>query len=87
MTQKNRGYLEEEYHLQVAEMWECGWQKLKKTELLVQQYVNETFKCLKPSYTKKKVTPTEDDIVASIDDNTLIGLVECDIHVPVEHKE
>lgn len=41
---------------------------------------------MKPSYTKK-VTHIEDEIIASIDDNTLFGLVECDIHAPNEHKE
>ncbi|BFZ06709.1 hypothetical protein BsWGS_09748 [Bradybaena similaris] len=85
-TQKNRTYLEEECNVTVVEMWECEWQKLKKTDLTVRHYVSETFKRVKPSYTKK-VTPTEVDIIAAVKDGSLFGLVECDIHVPDEHKK
>lgn len=46
-------YLEEECHIQVVEMWECKWQKLKKIEPAFWQYVSETFKRLKPSYRKR----------------------------------
>lgn len=50
------------------------------------QYVSETFKHLKPLYTKN-VRSTEDDIIASVDDETLFGYVEWDIHESNKHKE
>lgn len=56
-TLKRRTYLEEECHVRVVEMWECELQKLKKTEPLVQQNIDETFKHIKASYTKQKSQP------------------------------
>lgn len=51
-TQKNQVYLEEECNVHVVEIWECAWQKFKKTDPDVRHYVSENFKRQKP--VKKK---------------------------------
>lgn len=73
-TQKHRTYLEDECHVQMLEMLECEWQKPKKTEPLVRQYLAETFKPLKPAYTKN-VTPNEAEIIAAVNNKILFGFV------------
>ncbi|BFZ03070.1 hypothetical protein BsWGS_06109 [Bradybaena similaris] len=84
-TQKNRAYLEEECNVTVVEMWECKWQIVKK-EPVVKSYLAKTFARQLPSYTKK-IKPTEAQILEAVMDDSLFGLVECDIHVPDKHKE
>lgn len=54
---------------------------------VVRQSVSETLQRMKLSYTKIKVSPTDNDIIPSIDDKTLLGLDECDIHVPDEKEK
>lgn len=60
--------------------------KIKKTELIIRQYLDETFKRLTAS-NNKKVWSTEAHIIAAVKDETLFCLVECDINVPEDTKK
>ncbi|BFZ20032.1 hypothetical protein BsWGS_23071 [Bradybaena similaris] len=85
-TTKIREYLTgPEVNIRVIEIWECEWQALKKANPNIQQYLDATFVRQAPSYATSK-TITEQMIIEAIKDNSLFGLVECDIEVPDSEK-
>lgn len=39
-TQKNRGYFEDECHVQVVKMWECNWHQERTSQTVARQFGN-----------------------------------------------
>ena len=72
-TKKNTAYLRR--HVKVVEMWECDWKELRK-EPDVKSF-------LAPAR-RQKWNMTQNEILAAVIDGTLFGMIECDIHVPLE---
>ena len=62
----------------VVEMWECEWQKLKKTDQSVKDFIRQR------TNLRAKKEFTEAELVEAIKKDKLFGTVECDIQVP-EH--
>ena len=62
----------------LVEMWECDWRRLKKTSSHVQQFRNTKFRRPLDHYK----TLTEAQILRAIRNESLFGVVECDIRVP-----
>ena len=69
-------YIKDEGY-QLEEMWECQCHRLKRTPA-VQQFLSTTFQ--RPLNHHK--TLTRDQILRAICDESLFGVVECDIRVP-----
>lgn len=85
ITQKNHTYLEDACNVQEVDMWEFQWQRAKKGPA-IHKFLNKIFERVKTSY-RKKVRSIEAQIVKYVEDETLFGLVECDIHVPDDLRE
>ena len=64
------------YHL--VEIYECQWCQIKKINSQVQQFLNSKYNC--PLDHHK--TLTQDQILSAIRNESLFGVVECDIRVP-----
>ena len=64
-------------HVETDEMWECDWKKLR---------VEPDVKIFLDIPRHRKWMMTEQQIIAAVIDDTLFGMVECDIHVP-EHLQ
>ena len=64
------------YHL--VEIYECQWRRIKKTNSQVQQFLNSKFN--RPLDHHK--TLTRDQILSAIRNESLFGVVECDVRVP-----
>ena len=74
-TRHNTAYLRR--HVETVEMWECDWKELRD---------EPDVKIFLDIPRHRKMTMTEQHILASVLDGTLFGMVECDIHVP-EHLQ
>jgi G:T-mismatch repair DNA endonuclease (very short patch repair protein) len=85
-TREIRQYLTEEVKVSVVVMWECQWRGLKKTDPEINIFLAQALARAQPSY-EKYPRPSEQQILDSIKDETLFGLVECDISVPERLKE
>ena len=59
-------------------MWECQWCRIKKTNPQVQQFLNSKFNRLLDHHK----TLTQDQILSAIRNESLFGVVECDVRVP-----
>ena len=70
-----RDYIQQKGY-QIAEMWECEWWSLYKTDASVKSHLRENFPYKRPS--------TEEQLLRGIIDGQLFGYVQCDIEVP-EH--
>ncbi|XP_025085055.1 uncharacterized protein LOC112558684 isoform X2 [Pomacea canaliculata] len=82
-TREITAYLQNVVGVAVQEMWECEWERKKKTN----PQISTVIRCKKlPSYSSKRY-PTENDILAAVKDGTLFGLVQCDLHVPEALRE
>ena len=68
--------VEQGYHLR--EIWECRWRRLKRTNSTVQQFLSTKFQ--RPLDHQKNLT--KEKIIRAICDESLFGVVECDIRVP-----
>ena len=68
--------VEQGYHLR--EIWECRWRRLKITNSAVQQFLSTKFQ--RPLDHQKNLT--KEKIIRAISDESLFGVVECDIRVP-----
>ena len=76
-TKANSKYIRDQgYNL--VEMWECEWCRLKKTSSQVQQFIDSKFR--RPQDHHK--TLTEVEILSAIRNESLFGVVGCDIRVP-----
>ena len=76
-TKETSKYIKDQgYHL--VEIYECQWRRLKKTNSHVQQFLNSKFN--RPLDHHK--TLTQDQILSAIRNESLFGVVECDIRVP-----
>ena len=64
------------YHL--VQIYECQWRRIQKTNSQVQQFLNSKFN--RPLDHHK--TLTQDQILSSIRNESLFGVVECDVQVP-----
>ena len=76
-TTANSKYIRDQgYNL--VEMWECQWRRMKKTYSAVQYFMNRKFH--RPL--DHLQTLDENQIIKAIRDESLFGVVECDITVP-----
>jgi hypothetical protein len=81
-TEANSEYIRGEgYNL--IEMWECEWRRLKKTNYLLRRFLDSEFK--RPLDHCWHLT--ERQILQAVVDETLFGVIECDIRVPDSLKE
>ena len=72
-TRCNTAYLR--CHVKVVEMWECEWKEIRK-EPDVKSF-------LAPAR-RQQWNVTQNEILAAVIDDTLFGMIQCDIHVPPE---
>ncbi|CAH3160600.1 unnamed protein product [Porites lobata] len=76
-TTANSKYIRDQgYNL--VEMWECQWRRMKKTNSAVQYFMNRKFH--RPL--DHLQTLDQNQIIKAIRDESLFGVVECDITVP-----
>ena len=75
-TRCNTAYLRR--HVEVVEMWECEWKEIRK-EPDVKSFLAP------PS--RPRWTMTQQQILASVVDGTLFGMVECNVRVPDELQD
>ena len=76
-TTANSKYVRDQgYNL--VEMWECQWRRMKKTNSAVQYFMNRKFH--RPL--DHHQTLDQNQIIKAIRDESLFGVVECDITVP-----
>ena len=76
-TKETSKYIKDQgYHL--VEIYECQWRRIKKTNSQVQQFLNSKFN--RPLDHHK--TLTQDQILSAIRNESLFGVVECDVRVP-----
>ena len=81
-TEANTEYIRSNNY-DVVEMWECTWRQMKKTNPLVRRFVKTEFERPLDS----KWIMTQDQIIQAVNDETLFGVVECDICVPNHLKD
>ena len=75
-TRCNTAYLRR--HVEVVEMWECEWKEIRNESVV------KTF--LAPA-SRPRWTMTQQEIIAAVVDDTLFGMVECDVRVPEELQD
>ena len=76
-TKATSKYIKDQgYHL--VEIYECQWRRHKKTNSQVHQFLDTNFN--HPLYHHK--TLTQDQILSAIRNESLFGVVECDVRVP-----
>ena len=76
-TERNSKYITQcGYRLE--ELWECEWQFMKKQSPELRAFIKQKFR----RELDLKRTMTEEDILQAVKQNTLFGMVQCDIHVP-----
>ena len=76
-TKANSKYIEEQGY-QLIEVFECQWRRLKKTNSQVQHFLSTKFQ--RPL--DHHETLTKDQILRAICNESLFGVVECDVQVP-----
>ena len=76
-TKANSKYIEEQGY-QLIEVFECQWRRLKKTNSQVQHFLSTKFQ--RPL--DHHETLTKDQILKAICNESLFGVVECDVQVP-----
>ena len=76
-TKANSKYIKEQGY-QLIEVFECQWRRLKKTNSQVQHFLSTKFQ--RPL--DHHETLTNDQILKAICDESLFGVVECDVQVP-----
>ena len=97
-TEEITEYLRESVGVTVVEMWECEWLKTKKRDPRIKAYLKSknllssyrspfsSSSSSSSSCGSKKTKTSEPindkDIVRAIKDDTLFGLVQCDVEVP-----
>ena len=75
-------YLENEVGVEVEELWECEWKKMKKDKNIA-TFLKKRQLTQKSVFGFKKDI-TKEDILTKVKSGSFFGLVQCDIHVP-EH--
>ena len=78
----NTEYIQSEGY-NVVELWECEWRRMKKTNPLLRRFLFSEFK--RPL--DHCWALNEQQILESVVNGTLFGVVECDIRVPESLKE
>ena len=73
-------YLREDVRVTVVEMWECEWQRQKHHNTHIKQFIQSRFPALKPFQSASPIA--EQAVLDAVKNDTLFGLIECDIHVP-----
>ena len=74
-------YLKEEVGVKVVEMWECRWDHMRCHDPEVRQFCRSRFPYKRADFSHcEAITP--DDILRSVKEEKLFGLIECDIEVP-----
>ena len=81
-TAANTEYIQNEGYT-VVELWECEWRRMKKTNPLLRRFLDSEFK--RPL--DQCWTLTQEQILESVVNESLFGVVECDIRVPESLKE
>ena len=79
-TSKTSAYLREQ-GFTVIEMYECQWAGMKKENADIRKFISELNKANAWSQTHRGAT-SEEEILSAIRNDSVFGLVECDIHVP-----
>ena len=69
----------------VVEMWECEWQRQKHHNTHIKQFIQSRFPALKPFQSASPIA--EQAVLDAVKNDTLFGLIECDIHVPNRLKD
>ena len=64
----------------VLEMWECEWHRQKHHNAHIKRFTQSSFPALKPFQSACPIT--EQAVLDAVKNDTLFGLIECDIHVP-----
>ena len=59
-------------------MWGCRWQQIKRQQPEIREFLRTRFG--RPQDHKRTVT--EPEILEAVQNDTLFGVVECDLHVP-----
>jgi hypothetical protein len=80
-TSQNSAYIISQ-GFDLVECWECEWLEMKKNGNL-QQFIKTHLR--RPL--DNKTTMTKEMIIDAVLDERLFGCVECDIHVPEQHKD
>ena len=62
----------------LVEMWGCQWAAMKRNHPEIREFLRSRFG--RPL--DRKLTLTEAEILEAVQNDTLFGIVECDIHVP-----
>ena len=79
-TTKNSKYIQQ-CGYKLVELWECQWKKMKASNAQLRQFLQKYRRTL-----DYKQSMTEAEIIAAVKGNTLFGMVECDIEVPLHLK-
>ena len=74
-------------NVKVVIMRECEWEKQTQTDDLARDCAQEIRKSAKYFKIPHKGKITEADILKAVDNDTLFGLVECDLEVPMKLRE
>ena len=80
-TIETRAYLKR-LGYKVIEIRECDWYKQKKKCPQTKKFLSDNHKT--PTFNKPM---TKEQVIQNINDGSLFGMVECDIHVPDELRE
>ena len=64
----------------LVEMWGCRWQQIKCQQPEIRKFLRTRF----GSPLDRKSTLTKTEILEAVQNDTLFGVVECDIHIPDE---
>jgi len=81
-TDANTEYIHSQGY-EVIEMRECDWKKMKRTNPLLRNFLDSEFS--RPL--DRCWTLTQEEILQAVMNNTIFGVVECDIRVPEALKE
>ena len=81
-TEANSSYIREEGYT-LVKMTECEWRRLKKRNPEITEFLRTKF----DRHLDNLLTMSTEQILSAILDETLFGMIECDIHVPVHLKE
>ena len=76
-TKANSKYIKDQGY-KLVEMWECHWRRPKRTNPAVQNFLRNKFQ--RPLDNHNNLT--QDEILTAIQNESLFGVVECNIRVP-----
>ena len=75
-TRKNTAYIR--HFVKVVELWECEWKETRR-DPVVKKFLDAAF----PRRRHVRWTMTSQQILRGVRDETIFGLIECDVSVPI----